>query len=53
MGKSFAGLIIVVITLFALEWFGAIDIPYIELPDLSTGKQNLMHQTVETVENLG
>lgn len=52
MGKYFAGLILVVVTLFALEWFGVIDIPYVELPDLTAGKQNL-HQTIETVEDIG
>ena len=53
MGKYFGGLIIVVIALFVMEWFGVIDIPYLELPDLTVGKQNLMHQTLETVEDMG
>ena len=52
MGKYFAGLILAVITLFALEWFGVIDIPYVELPDLTAGKQNL-HHTLETVKEIG
>jgi len=51
MGKYFAGLILVVITLLALEWFGVIDIPYVELPNLTAGKQNL-HQTMETVKDM-
>lgn len=53
MGKHFGILIIIVVTLFGLEWFGIIDIPYIELPELTAGKQELIHQTVESVGDKG
>ena len=53
MGKYFAGLILTVVALFALEWFGIVDIPYLDLPDLTAGKQNLMHQTEGTVGDMG
>jgi hypothetical protein len=49
MGKYFAGLILIVIGLFVLEWLGIIDIPYIELPDLTAGKQDLIQQTTTVV----
>ena len=49
MGKYFGGLIIIVVALFGLEWFGIIDIPYVDLPGLTAGKQELMHQTQDTL----
>jgi hypothetical protein len=53
MGKYFAGLILAVIALFVMEWFGIIDIPYVELPDLTAGKEHMMKQTVENIDNTG
>ena len=52
MGKYLGGLIIIVIALFALEWFGVIDIPYVDLPDFTAGKKDMLHQTQETVEKM-
>ena len=48
MGKYFAGLIIVVISVFVMEWLGIVDIPYLELPNLTIAKQGLVQKT-ETV----
>ena len=48
MGKYFAGLIIIVIGVFVLEWLGIVDIPYVDLPDITGGKQDLIQQK-ETV----
>lgn len=45
MGKYIVWLIIIVAALLAPEWFGIIDIPYLDLPDFTTGKQDLLHQT--------
>ena len=52
MGKYLGGLIIIVIALLALEWFGVIDIPYVDLPDFTGGKQDMMNQTQEAVEGM-
>lgn len=45
MGKYIIWIILIVIALLALEWFGVIDIPYLDLPDFTSGKQDLLHQT--------
>ena len=50
MGKYIIWLVIIVIALLALEWFGVIDIPYVHLPDFTADKQDLIHKTAETVE---
>ena len=51
MGKQFGILILIVAALFGLEWFGLIDIPYLELPDLKAGKHEMIYHTVEALEN--
>ncbi|MCG6912059.1 MAG: hypothetical protein LJE94_18350 [Deltaproteobacteria bacterium] len=51
MGKPFAILIIIVVVLFGLEWFGAIDIPYVDLPDITVKKQDFVHQTTDILES--
>jgi len=52
MGKAFAYLVVIFLGLFILEWFGVIDIPYVDLPNFTTGKQELMHQTTEAIEQM-
>ena len=52
MGKAFAYLVVIFLGLFILEWFGVIDIPYVDLPDFTAGKQDMIHQTTEAVEQV-
>ena len=50
MGKYVIWFIIIVIALLAVEWFGFIDIPYLDLPDFTSSKQDLIHKTTEVSE---
>ena len=50
MGKYIVWLVIIVIALLALEWFGVIDIPYLDLPDFTSGKQDLINKTTGAAE---
>ena len=50
MGKYVIWVVIIVIAVLAVEWFGLIDIPYLDLPDFTGGKQELIHKTTEAVE---
>ena len=52
MGKYIIWLVIILIVLLALEWFGVIDIPYIDLPDFTAGRKDMVHQTQEVVEKI-
>ena len=52
MGKYFAYLIIILVALFALEWLGVIDIPYLDLPDFTAGKANMINQSADIVESV-
>ena len=49
MGKYIIWLIIIAIALLALEWFEIIDIPYVDLPDFTSSKKDLIHKTTEPV----
>ena len=53
MGKQYAILILIVVALLGLEWFGAIDIPYLDMPELKAGKHEMIYKTAEAVENKG
>jgi len=50
MGKYVIWFIIIVIAVLAVEWFGFIDIPYLDLPDFTGGKQELIHKTTEVAD---
>ena len=50
MGKYVVWFVIIVIALLAVEWLGIIDIPYLDLPDFTGGKQDLIHKTTEVTE---
>ena len=52
MGKAFAYLVLILVSLFALEWFGIIDIPYVDLPEFTESTQDLTHRTEEAVESM-
>ena len=50
MGKYIIWFVIIVIAVLAVEWFGIIDIPYLDLPDFTGGKQNLIHKSAEGLQ---
>ena len=50
MGKVFAYLVIILLTLFALEWFGVVDIPYIDLPDFTGSRQDMIYKTEKVLD---
>ena len=50
MGKYLGYFILVLLIIFALEWFEIVDIPFLELPDYLTGKQEFMQKTSEALE---
>lgn len=50
MGKYLGYFILVVLVIFALEWFEIVDIPFLEIPDYLTGKEDFMQKTSEALE---
>ena len=41
------------IALYFLEWFGVIDVPFLEIRDFTAGKRQMMEKTIEAIEKNG
>jgi hypothetical protein len=52
MGKYLAYLIVIMIILFGLEWFEVVDIPFLEIPDYLSGKEQALDKTEKALEQL-
>lgn len=52
MGKYVGYFLIVVVVLFLLEWFGIVDIPFIDISGYLSGKEELVDQTGKALEQL-
>ena len=45
--------IVIAIALFFLEWFGIIDVPFLEIKDFTAGKKEMLEKTIEAIEQNG
>ena len=52
MGKYVGYVILVLIVLFAVEFFEIVDIPYFDIPDYFSGKANMVDKTEGALEQL-
>jgi hypothetical protein len=52
MGKYVGYVILILLILFAIEFLEIIDIPYFDLPDYFSGKENMIDKTEKTMEQL-
>jgi hypothetical protein len=52
MNSVLGYVILVLIVLFAVEFFGIVDIPYFDIPDYFSGKGNMVDKTEGTLEQL-
>ncbi|MEJ2096866.1 MAG: hypothetical protein P8Y38_06945 [Deltaproteobacteria bacterium] len=52
MGKYIAYAIIILLVLFALEWFEIVDIPFLEIPDYLSSKEELINKTDNALDQL-
>jgi hypothetical protein len=50
MGKYIGGAIIIFLILVILEWFQIVDIPFLELPDFTAGKKEMIHKTKKALD---
>jgi hypothetical protein len=50
MGKYIAYALVVLIILFALEWFEIVDIPFLEIPDFTGNKEEMMEKTRDSLK---
>ena len=52
MGKYVGYMILILIVLFAVEYFRIIDIPFFDIPDYFTGKEGMMDKTEDAMNQL-
>ena len=52
VGKYVAYALVVLLVLFALNWFDIVHIPFMNVPDFTAAKQDLMNQSGEVVQGL-
>ena len=52
MGKYVGYVILILIVLLAIEYFGIVDIPYFDIPDYFSGKEGMMDQTEKAMKQL-
>jgi hypothetical protein len=48
MGKYIGFAILIIVAIFALEYFQIVDVPFLEIPDFLSGKK----QMIESTENV-
>ena len=43
MGKYIGYTFLIIVVVIALEWFEIVDVPYFDIPDLTSGKKTMIH----------
>jgi hypothetical protein len=49
MGKYIGYTILIIVMIYALEWFQIVDVPFIEIPDFMSGKRDMIESTNEVL----
>ena len=49
MGKYIGYALIVLVILFALEWFEIVDVPILEIPDLTSSKEAIIEKSEDNM----
>lgn len=50
MAKYFFYLFIIFVVLLGIEFFGVYDVPYLEIPDLISGTEEILEQSTDKIE---
>ncbi len=50
MGKYIIYGIIILFVLFLLEYLEIVDVPFLEIPDFTSGKEKMIHKTTEALD---
>ena len=52
MGKFIGYTLLIVVIVLALEWFKIVDIPYLEIPDYTSGKTQGLDSTQKALDQM-
>ena len=50
MGKYIGYAIVIIVVIFVLEWSQIVDVPFFEIPDYTSGKNDMIHSTEDVLE---
>ncbi|MGB7919229.1 MAG: hypothetical protein WCF40_04155 [Desulfobacterales bacterium] len=50
MAKYFGYTLCILVALFFLEWFQIIDIPFVDIPDFTSGKKVLIEKSGDSLK---
>jgi hypothetical protein len=50
MAKYFGYTVCILVALFFLEWFHIIDIPFVDIPDYTSGKKELIEKSADSLD---
>jgi len=50
MGKYIGYAILIIVVIFVLEWFQIVDVPFFEIPDFMSGKNEMIDSTKDVLE---
>jgi len=50
MGKYLGYAILIMVVIFVLEWSQIVDVPFFEIPDYTSKKNDMIHSTKDVVE---
>lgn len=51
MGKYIGYTLLIILVVFALEWFQIVDVPFFDIPDFTSEKKGMIHSTEDILEN--
>jgi hypothetical protein len=52
MGKIIGYVLLIIAIVFALEWFQIVDVPYLEIPDFTSGKSQGLESTKKVLDEM-
>ena len=52
MGKYIGYALLILVVVFALEWFQIVDVPFFEIPDFLSGKKDMLDSTKDVLEKM-
>jgi len=52
MGKFIGYAILIIVIILALEWFQVVDIPYLDIPDYTSGKTQGLESTQKALDQI-
>jgi hypothetical protein len=50
MGKYIAYTLLIIVVVIALEWLQIVDVPYLDIPDFTSQKKDMIYSTEDVLE---